>query len=75
MRPSYYEQYGPLDPIGRELERIITRTFYGDAPRCEVCGERNSECRYRPAYQMMLCPECPKSPKPTTEKDHGPARQ
>ncbi len=48
------------------VEAAITRAFYGDAPRCECCNERNPKCRWRPAYQMMLCPECPKQfPKPT----------
>lgn len=47
------------------VERAITKAFYGEMPRCECCGERNPKCRWRPAYQMMLCPECPKRfPKP-----------
>jgi hypothetical protein len=44
----------------RELERKIARAFYGECPQCQCCGERNAECTWRPAYQMMLCPECPK---------------
>jgi hypothetical protein len=42
-----------------DVDRIVTRIFHGDAPRCECCGERDTQCRWRPAYQMMLCPNCP----------------
>jgi hypothetical protein len=41
------------------IEKRINTIFHGDEPRCECCGERNKRCRYRPAYQMMLCPRCP----------------
>ncbi len=57
-------EYYPWQDDRREecaVEKAITRAMYGDRPRCECCGERNPECRWRPAYEMMLCPECPKA--------------
>ena len=43
-----------------EVERKVTEIFHGPAPKCECCGERDIHCRWRPAYQMILCPSCPK---------------
>jgi hypothetical protein len=38
----------------------------------ECCGDRDNKCRWRPAYQMMLCPRCPgrfQKPTLTERKD------
>jgi hypothetical protein len=54
------------------VEQMVTRIFHGDAPRCECCGDRDNKCRWRPAYQMMLCPRCPgrfQKPTLTERKD------
>lgn len=50
----------PIHSQGHDIEAIVTKIFHGDYPRCECCGERDSRCRWRPAYQMMMCPRCPK---------------
>lgn len=44
-----------------EITKKITEIFCGPAPQCYCCGKRNPECTWRPAYQMMLCPDCPKN--------------
>ena len=55
------------DPIDKEIkaercqiERIAMRFFFGEEPRCQCCGKPNPDCTYRAAYQMVLCPGCPK---------------
>lgn len=48
----------------QELEQRIYKAFRGDNPRCDCCRERHPKCRWRPAYQMMLCPNCPPSGLP-----------
>ena len=61
MTPEMQEGYIPeYESTGEMIDRKITEAFYGTAPRCQVCGKPNEKCRWNPAYQMMLCPECPK---------------
>lgn len=44
-----------------DLERRLTAAMCGGVPKCQCCGERNPDCTWRGAYQMLLCPECPRT--------------
>ena len=56
-----------MDEADQKLEDRFTWAFYGDEPKCECCGQKDAQCKWRPAYQMMLCPNCPPKslPRPT----------
>ena len=49
-----------IEPVENEIEKRITTIFHGITPRCQACGERSESVGWRPAYQMLLCPGCPK---------------
>jgi hypothetical protein len=59
MEPDWATEDGADAAEDDALERKIYEAFYGPFPKCDCCGKRNTRTRWRPAYQMMLCPNCP----------------